>query len=186
VAQANVVSDGVLFPAVIIGLGQMGLGVLRRVTHLLCERFGGPETLPNLRLLYIDTDPDCLRLATTGPATMALRRIEVVRAPLYRPSHYLKLREDKGQLDKWFHPKMLYRIPRQACSGGLRLLGRLAFVDNYRAIAQRLQSEFEECLDPEALAEAVRRTGLNLRSNRPRVYLVTSLAGAPAAACFWT
>jgi serine/threonine protein kinase len=182
--KVDMVGDGVLFPALVIGLGQMGLGVLRQVSHQLTERFDSPEALPNIRFLYIDTDPECVRLATAGPGTLALRRSDVLRAPLFRPSHYLKPRDGKVRVDSWLHPKMLYRIPRQAFSAGVRALGRLAFVDNQRTIALRLRSELEECVDPEALAEAVRRSGLCLRTNRPRIYLVTSLAGGTGSGMF--
>src|SRR5262249_9540364 len=44
--------------------------------------------------------------------------------------------------------------------------------------------ELEACRDPEALDAAVRRTGLGLRSNRPRVYVVASLAGGTGSGMF--
>ena len=82
------------------------------------------------------------------------------------------------------NPRMLYRIPRSQLTTGVRALGRLAFCDNYRSILRRLQSELRACLDPEALAQAARQTRLGLRTNRPRVYLVTSLAGGTGGGMF--
>jgi hypothetical protein len=178
------VGDGVLFPALVIGLGSFGLEALKRLSANLGERFGDPEALPHLRLLHIDTDPDAVRQATAGPEGTGLRRGEVLLAPLHRPSHYLKPRDGKVLIDSWLDPKMLYRIPRQAFSAGTRALGRLAFVDNYRTIALRLRAELQECLNPDSLAETAQQTGLGLRMGRPRVYVVTSLAGGTGSGMF--
>lgn len=79
---------------------------------------------------------------------------------------------------------MLYRIPRSQVTTGVRALGRLAFCDNYRAIARRLQMELEACLEPAALQAAARQSQLGLRTNRSRVYLVTSLAGGTGSGIF--
>src|SRR5262249_13913943 len=87
-------------------------------------------------------------------------------------------------LEDWFNPKMLFRIPRQQVPAGMRALGRLAFVDNYRLIARRLQNELEACLEEKALVVATRRTGLGLGSNRPRVYVVAGLAGGTGSGMF--
>jgi hypothetical protein len=176
-APAEVVGDGVLFPALVVGLGGAGREALKLLAADLAGHFGALEAVPHLRLLYIDTDAEGLRQATRGEEGVALRRSDVMHAPLHRPSHYLKAREGGPRVDSWLNPKMVYRIPRHAHAAGLRALGRLAFVDNYRAIAQRLRGDLRGCTDPEALDEAVRHTGLGIRMNRPRVYVVTSLAG---------
>jgi hypothetical protein len=175
--------DGVLFPALVIGLGDAGLRILRRTCATLAERFGSLAALPQLRFLYLDTDPEAVRQATAEADGAPLRRSEVLLAPLHRPSHYLKA-QAKTRLDTWFDLKMLYRIPRSACSAGLRALGRLAFADNYRVIAQRLREELRECTRPQTLAEAARQTGLGMRMDRPRVYVVTSLAGGTGSGMF--
>ena len=67
---------------------------------------------------------------------------------------------------------------------GVRALGRLAFCDNYRAIVRRLQMELDACLEPNALPGAARQSGLGLRSNRPRVYVVANLAGGTGGGVF--
>jgi serine/threonine protein kinase len=182
--RRETVGDGQLFPALVIGLGGIGLGVLKGLSATLNERFGRQEALPNLRLLYIDTDPDSQRLAAEEPDGGELTRNEVLLAPLHRPSYYLKPRDGRVRIDTWLNPKMLYRIPRHAFSGGMRALGRLAFVDNYRSIASRLRSELEACADPTALTEAAKRTGLGIRTNKPRVYVITSLAGGTGSGMF--
>jgi hypothetical protein len=79
---------------------------------------------------------------------------------------------------------MLYRIPRSQMTTGIRALGRLAWCDNYRAIVHRLRAELEALLDPEPLAAADRQTKLGLRTNRPRVDVVTGLAGGTGGGMF--
>src|SRR6185312_6198805 len=78
----------------------------------------------------------------------------------------------------------LYRIPRSQATTGVRALGRLAFCDNYRLIVRRLQTELNACLDPDALASALQQTELGLRTNRVRVYVVTSLTGGSGSGMF--
>src|SRR5262249_45199769 len=67
---------------------------------------------------------------------------------------------------------------------GMRCLGRLALVDHFRPIMSKLRAELEACTDPEALATADRQTQLGLRSNYPRVYVVTSLTGGTGSGIF--
>jgi hypothetical protein len=102
-------------------------------------------------------------------------------ARLNRPSHYMK---KKNRMGGWFDPKMLYRIPRNALTTGLRALGRLAFVDNYRMISRRLQAELEICHEREGLNKASARFGLGLRTTRPRVYIACGLAGGTGSGMF--
>src|SRR5262249_5197608 len=76
------------------------------------------------------------------------------------------------------------RIPRNPVTTGLRLLGRLAFFDYYRAIATRLNKELEACTRPEALAKVAHLPGFGLRTLKPRVYVVASLAGGTGSGMF--
>jgi hypothetical protein len=180
--------DGVLFPALVVGLGRCGLLILQRLRELLAEAFVSPERVPSLRLLLLDTDPEVMRCATRQRAGArpgsALSANDVVLASLQRPSHYITERGGKPGVEAWLNPRMLYRIPRPLVTTGVRALGRLAFCDNYRAIGRRLQTELEACLDPDALAAALRQTGLAMRSNRPRVYVVCGLAGGSGSGMF--
>jgi serine/threonine protein kinase len=54
---------GPLRPALVIGLGQTGLRVLKRLRYDLAERFGQPEMLAIVQSLYVDTDPEDLEAA---------------------------------------------------------------------------------------------------------------------------
>jgi serine/threonine protein kinase len=184
-APVDLKGDGVLQPALVIGLGNHGLAILKRLRRELFEHFGTHDALPHVRLLYLDTDPDALQTAIGGNPESALRSAEVLLARLHRPSHYLKPGLDGQQkLVSWLNPKLLYRMPRQQTSAGLRGLGRLAFVDNFRGILRRLHHELEACCSPEILQLAAGRTGLGIHSSTPRVYVATSLAGGTGGGMF--
>jgi hypothetical protein len=176
--------EGDLFPALVVGLGGTGLGILRQLRRELVKRFGSVDALPQLRLLYLDTDTEALQEAVTPREGAALDRGEVLVARLNRAPYYLHPRNGRLPIDGWFDTAMLYRIQRQQATGGLRALGRLAFFGNYRTIAHRLEEELHACTHPNALAAAVSRTGLQPRSNRPRVYVVAGLAGGTGSGMF--
>jgi eukaryotic-like serine/threonine-protein kinase len=175
--------QGILFPALIIGLGHLGMTVVQRLRRELDLHMGGMERLPHLRLMVLDTDPEVTR-ATRGTDNARLSEANMLLAPLNRPSHYLKTRDGRPEVENWLHKRMLYRIPRSLVTTGVRALGRLAFYDNYPCIIQRLQTELDACMDPETLSSAVQQTGLGLRSNRVRVYVLASLAGGTGSGMF--
>ncbi len=185
-AQVEVIfGDGVLFPSLVIGLGRLGLLVLKRLRQALYEQFGSLEALPNIRFLYLDTDPEAPRLATLGRQGEALSPNEVLLAKLNRPSYYLRSQQDgRVRIDSWFEMKTLYRIPRNLVTTGLRALGRLAFMDHYRPIARRLGNELQACAAGEGLDAAAQQAGLGMRTNRPRVYVITALAGGTGGGMF--
>jgi serine/threonine protein kinase len=183
-APPEVHGDGVLFPALIVGLGQLGMNVVQKLRQRLHGTFGGLDCLPHLHLLVLDTDPEIVRAATRGPSGARLSEADVMLAQLNRPSHYLKPRDGRPSIEEWLNPRILYRIPRSQVTTGVRALGRLAFFDNYRHIVRRLKTELNAILDPEGLASAINQTGLKLRSNRVRVYVVTSLAGGTGSGMF--
>jgi hypothetical protein len=179
------VGEGCLVPAVVVGIGQVGLGVLQRFRQHQLDRFGSARHLPHLRLVYIDTDPEAADAATLPAAAAPLAGDEVVLAKLNRASHYLKPRRGgQSLLDGWFDPQLLYRIPRTPMTAGVRALGRLAFADHARAITHKLETELDACTLAEALDEADRHTGLGLRTSRPRVYVVAGLGGATGGGMF--
>ncbi len=194
-APPEVHGDGVLFPALVIGLGQMGFQVLQQTRQALAEAAppGASTAAPHLRFLLLDTDAEVCRQAAVSTGSSAEGRprpatvwtpAEVLLLPLNRPSYYLKNREGRMPLDIWLPPRMLYRIPRSQVTTGVRALGRLAWCDNYRFLLPRLRAELEALFDPEPLTAAARQTGLGLRTNRPRVCIVTSLAGGTGSGMF--
>ena len=175
---------GILQPALILGLGKLGLETLRQVRKLVTQEFGHADALPHVRLLGIDTDPEAIQAASHGDPESLLRTYEMLTAKLQRPSHYLKPRDGKHSPDSWISSKLLFRIPRQQTGAGLRPFGRLAFVDNYRLISRRLEGELQSCAAEDTLHEMAGQTDLGLRSKTPRVYVVTNLGGATGSGMF--
>jgi serine/threonine protein kinase len=183
-APPEINGDGVLFPALVIGLGHLGMSVVQRLQHELHLRVGDIERLPHLRLMVLDTDPETIRAAVRGANGARFNDSAVLLAPLNRPSYYLKPRDGRPELESWLHTRMLYRIPRSQVTAGVRALGRLAFCDNYPLITRRLQNMLNACMNPELLHSAVSQTGLGLRTNRVRVYIITCLAGGTGSGMF--
>ena len=182
IAPPEVTGDGILLPAVVIGAGQCGLDVIREFRRLIQDRYGSMDRLPHLRTMFIDTDSETLHSATTGAG---MDPPSVIPARLNRPAHYLKPRRNgRSLIEGWFDPQTLYKIPRQPATVGLRTLGRLAFLDHYRALAEKLLNNLEAATHPDAVAAADRATRLGLRTNRPRVYVVAGLGGGTGGGMF--
>jgi serine/threonine protein kinase len=184
--------EGALFPALIVGAGGLGAQVLQAVRAAVGERFGSPEALPNVRTLVVDTDPEVLKQLVSreekdGGARASrfpLTNGELLLAPLNRASHYLRPLPGKVVVESWLNQRMLYRIPREQMTTGIRALGRLALCDQFRLIQRRLQIELEACRNLSALQKAAKDTNLGVRSFRPRVFLVTGLMGGTGSGMF--
>src|SRR5439155_16383616 len=144
----------------------LGLGVIQRLRQKLHERFGSLAAVPNIRTLYLDTDPEAVRRAAEGNRATALSGGDVILAKLCRPSHYLRTQRGRAITDAWFDPKMLYRIPRSLVTTGLRALGRLAFLDNYHMIVRRLRPELEMLVNDDRLQRTALEPGLGAGTNR--------------------
>jgi serine/threonine protein kinase len=178
IAPPEKTGDGSLFPAIIVAVGGTGRAVVERVKQIVRDRYGDPDFVPNVRFLYVDTDPT---VEEEGPG---LSPRDVVPARLQRPAHYLQ-RDSLPALDSWLPAGMLYKLARSpGSSGGVRAFGRLALLDNYRAVAQRVRQEVEAFLTDAPLTEADRMTGLGLRTNRPRAYVITGLGGGTGSGMF--
>ncbi|MBI3410471.1 MAG: protein kinase [Planctomycetes bacterium] len=194
------ICKGIGQPALVIGLGQIGLSALQHVRGWL-QRETGPDATPFIRLLGIDIDPAAPQLAGQAPAdeslssqapsahvpAAGLRNTEVVVAKLHRPAHYLKAREGVLPLDSWLNTRALYRIPRQLGGAGLRSLGRLALVDNFRLISRRLENELQACAAPQPAPQEPQEAegaDLVLRTAVPRVYIIAGLGGNTGSGMF--
>jgi serine/threonine protein kinase len=182
VAPPERTGDGALFPAIVVGVGGIGRAVLDRLKRVIRDRYGKPDLLPNVRLLYIDTDPDAV--PPDGPDQSGVSSRETVLARLQRPAHYLQ-RESLPSLDSWLPAGLLYQLARApGSSGGVRAFGRLALFDNYRLVAQRVRQEIEPFLTDAPLVEADKTSRLGLRTNRPRAYVIAGLGGGTGGGMF--
>jgi serine/threonine protein kinase len=175
--------DGVLFPALVVAVGQTGRRQVEALKQLIRDRYGHPDKTPHIRFLYIDTDPES---SPDGPAddSAKLAPREVVMARLNRPAHYLQ-RDSLPPVEQWMPSGLLYRLSRTpGNANGIRAFGRLALFDNYRLVAQRLRQEIETFLNEESLNQSDKNTRLGLRSNRPRAYVLSGLAGGTGSGMF--
>ena len=154
--------SGVVQPALVIGIGQLGVDTLTHLRERLVLELGSPRAMPHVRLVAIDTDPETIQQATTGNPRTALRTQETLLARLQRPSYYLKA-QSKLAIDAWLNTKLLHRIPREQTNAGMRPLGRLAFVDNYRMIAKRIEAELHRLSSHDTQHESDSYCDLGLR-----------------------
>jgi hypothetical protein len=177
-------AEGVLFPALVVGLGHFGLETLRQFRKVLHARSVGTGRLPHLQTLVIDSDPEAIAAALRGSTGEALDRDEVLVARLSRVHRYLRPPSSMPPLEKWISPRALSRMPRNLLTGDSRALGRLALVDNYRNVVNRLESALDRITAPDALQTAARESGLGWRSNWPRAYVVAGLAGGTGSGMF--
>jgi serine/threonine protein kinase len=164
---------GILFPAIFVGIGQVGLAALRHIRRQAKTTFGTHP--PHIRYLFIDTDPDTISAATDGPGALSTKELLLTR--LNRPAHYLQ-REGLPSVETWLPPGSLYRLPRTpGPAGGVRAFGRLALIDHAKVVAQRFRQELEPFLTDDLIQQSADQTGLGFRTNQPRIYLLAGLAG---------
>lgn len=175
IAPPEKLGEGVLVPVYVLGVGHVGLHVIQRLRSYLHERFGR-GSFPHWKWLFIDSDAATIELASTGVRETALEASEILHARMQRPAHYLK-RVGLPPPETWMTNEMLYRIPREPATDGIRSLGRLALLDHYPAISTKIRQDLETFLSDDVLLEADRQTKLGIRSNRPRIYIATSLSG---------
>lgn len=176
--------EGAIIPAIVIGLGHTGLEILGELRREIEQRYGSMERIPTVRTIFIDTDSETLQAASADPR-VRMESNDVIPARLNRAAHYLKPRRNgRSLIEGWFDAQMLYRIPRNPATVGLRALGRLAFLDHYRPFAEKFVSTVEACTHADAINQTDRSTQLGLRSNQPRVYVVTNLGGGTGGGMF--
>ena len=183
IAPPEKTGEGILFPALILAIGQTGKRVVESFKKLVCDRYAHPDKTPNIRYLYIDTDPEAVPTsASDNPAELAPH--EAVLARLNRPGHYLQ-RDSLPPVDSWMPSGTLYKLSRNpGAAEGVRAFGRLALFDHYRVIAQRVRQEIEAFMIETPVNEANKNTKLGLRTNRPRAYIVTGLGGGTGSGMF--
>ena len=176
---------GVLVPAVIIGIGRTGIEIVQKFRRHVIDRFGSFDRMANLRIICLDTDPESLQAAAATGGATEFASSEIIPMRLNRAGHYLKPRRNgRSLIEGWFDPQMLYRIPRNPQTQGIRGFGRLAFCDHYRTFATKLREDLESITSLDALATADKNTQLGLRTNKPRVYVIAGLAGGTGGGMF--
>jgi serine/threonine protein kinase len=166
---------GALRPTLVIGVGAMGRRAMLELRCRFIDRFGDLSKIPLLRFLYLDCDADAVKSAVRGSPEVALQAQEVCHLPLHPPGHYRRRQLD--HLNDWLPREKLYALPRSLTPQGSRALGRLAFADNYLRLQARLRKEVQQATHPDAIFQTVDRTGLAIRDQTPRVYVVAGAGG---------
>ncbi len=172
IVQAEI---GTLRPAIFIGVGSFGLTALRELRRRLTDRVGDLAQTPAFRFVLVDSDPQATTEATEGSADRALRDDQVFLVRLQPVTNYRRRILD--HLTEWLPCEKLYAIPRSLQTMGSRALGRLAYCDNYLRFDTRFSREIQVATHPESLAQTITQTGLTLRDNSPRVYVIASAGG---------
>ncbi len=186
-APPEQIGPGPIRPALVIGVGFSGLRVVQKLRRAVEDRYGSMDGVPALRIMGIDTDPEAIQLASASVESglSPLPPTDLIAAKLNRTAHYLKPHNNGRMVTEgWFDSQIFYRMSRTPTTMGLRSLGRLAFCDHYRTIMHKIQVELDACLDPAAIAETLARTGLDKRTNRPRIYIVAGLGGGTGGGMF--
>ena len=166
---------GSLRPTLVIGLGAFGRKALLELRCRFLDRFGDLSKLPLVRFVCIDSDPEAANLAVRGAPQVALARAEFQPLPLQPVGNYR--RRSLEHLNEWLPREKLYSMPRSLQTQGSRALGRLAFAENQQRLLARLRREIQEVTNPDTMYHTVTQTGLALRDNTPRVYILASATG---------
>ncbi len=166
--------EGVLRPAILIGIGSFGRRALTQIRGRLLDRVGEPSQVPCFRFLHVDADPEGERKTSPG-GDGALLPEHTFLAPLQAVTGYRRRQLD--QLLDWLPREKLYAIPRSLRVDGSRALGRLAFADHYLRFVTRLRQEIQIATHPEAVSQSADQTGLAVRTKVPSVYIFASASG---------
>jgi serine/threonine protein kinase len=171
---------GSLRPTVLIGVGSFGRRALLELRCRFLDRFGDLDRIPLVRFLYVDTDADALKSALRGTPEVAFKAGEVYHLALQPVAAYRRRQLD--QLNDWLPREKLYALPRSLKTQGSRALGRLAFTDHYLRLMARLKKEVQSVCHPDAIYRTVSQTGLALRDNVPRIYVIACGSGGGSGA----
>jgi len=166
---------GTLRPAIFVGVGRFGMLAMKELRRRLLDRVGDLTQSPSFRFLYIDPDPEAAAEACDGAADKALRDDQVFPVRLQPVTNYRRRMLD--HLNEWLPREKLYSIPRSLQTLGSRALGRLAFCDNFLRFDTRFTREIQIATHPESLAQTMTQSGMTLRDNCPRVYVIGAATG---------
>ncbi|HET6574637.1 MAG TPA: tubulin-like doman-containing protein [Fimbriiglobus sp.] len=167
--------EGVLRPAMLIGVGSFGRRALQQIRCRLVDRIGELAQVPCFRFVYLDADPETMKRAANGPPDAVLMAEHVFHAPLQPVTAYRRRQLD--HILEWLPREKLYTIPRSLKVEGSRALGRLAFADHYLRFMTRMRHEVQVSTHPEALRQSSDQTGMQVRSKVPAVYVFASASG---------
>lgn len=146
-------------PTIFIGLGGLGGSVLCS----LHESLRDSSSFDNLSFLYIDSDRASVSAARYHNGVDLLEGNQTLLVPLKTAAEYRR----SSHLD-WLSRRWLFNIPRSGQVEGIRPLGRLAFLDHYQVLRDRVtellktvSSADASGSEPSATSEVVIVAGIN-------------------------
>lgn len=131
--DGSAVSD--LSPTLFIGVGGVGISMLRRIRQQVNAFAPSAETV--ITWLAIDTERESLKVTSDTEARETLAGDEMLHVPLRRPKQYRDVSQD---LLRWVSRRWLYNIPRSLQTRGFRPLGRIAIVDHAKLVLSAIQT----------------------------------------------
>jgi len=161
-------------PVLLVGVGRTAIRILQRLKHNVKSRIGNLAQMPAIRILCVDTE----RFAGDDPdrpeESCPLDANEQVLLPLRRSDEY---RSRSNVYKNWLNRRWIYNVPKTLQTEGLRPLGRLAFVDNFPALCEGLESAIEKISSVESLVATAERMGVEPAPDRPKVFILSSISG---------
>lgn len=162
-------------PSILIGLGGIGTGVVRRVKKALVENPYYNELVSQGKVIFcsLDVDPDydsdIGQEVDTVLGFETLEPMKVVRANI----------KDQEFLSWWIPKHRIYApISGKSGAGQIRINGRLAFLDNFAKIKQFLGQQIEYASN---VATNMRKSGGSEENCRIRIFIISSLVGGTGA-----
>lgn len=166
--------SNVLKPTLFIGIGNSANQVLRKLRQRAIERFGNLENIPAFKMICIDTDRNDLANLSRLNDGFDLGASETLALPLRKPEDY---RSRQKSILNWLSRRWIYNVPKTLKTEGIRPLGRLALIDNFESIYEKLQQTIEELGKPELLAKSAENIGMEPGNAEPDVFIVSSISG---------
>ncbi len=112
--------NGTTTPTLVIGIGEIGLRVLKSLDSQLQQQFGGQEQHPWIRLLPIDCDPSVAQSVDQLSTSPILSSIQLCR--LRKPNAYFRAWDNLRHLSGWLDANALFQIAPNGATNGFRPL----------------------------------------------------------------
>src|SRR5262249_9651758 len=146
--RVEATGPGVVQPSLVLGLGQMGRVVIDLLKQDLQNRYGPLAGLPHLEIYPLNTDA---ALPPPPGDSPLVGSEDLVLLKLNRPSRYVRPKDTMPPVSDWLDINVLYRMPRNLASAGIRALGRLAYMEHSRSLGARIGRDLEFIASEQAL-----------------------------------
>ena len=161
-------------PTIFIGVGKTGTHVLQMLKQRIEQQIGPLDGMPSIHMLCLDSDRNQLAQAEMSDPQSRLCSRETLLLPLRRPEEY----RDRAKVhSSWLNRRWIYNVPKSLQTEGFRPLGRLAFVDHFASIWDRMNKILEHAIKPESIAATLQKLEMMPGGTPPRVFIVSSISG---------